>query len=114
MKLVRSVVTFINAQVHGRRSDCSVSGEVSGVSQTHSLKTDPAAFQAAWDGLKRFEFRRNDRDFRVGDWLELHDLGSSRGLDAEILYMLEGPDYGIPQGYAVLSIRILRPQEGTF
>jgi hypothetical protein len=69
------------------------------------------------DGLKRFEFRRNDRAFKVGDWLNLWEwrpLGSSytgRSLDAEILYMLEGPAYGVPEGYAVLSLRILRIQE---
>ncbi len=85
---------------------------------THALKTEPEPFQAMADGLKRFEFRRNDRGFKVGDWLHLRESYGAgfvsfhpRSLDAEILYMLEGPAYGVPEGYAVLSLRILRIQE---
>jgi hypothetical protein len=39
--------------------------------QRHKLKTDPAVFCADLEGLKTFEIRYNDRDYRVGDELEL-------------------------------------------
>ncbi len=87
------------------------------VGTTHAMKVEPEPFQAMADGLKRFEFRRNDCGFRVGHWLLLQEcesgVFSGRQLDAEILYMLDGPAFGVPDGYAVLSVRILRFQEGV-
>lgn len=39
----------------------------------HELKCWPQFFQATREGTKRFELRRNDRDFRVGDELLLKE-----------------------------------------
>lgn len=39
----------------------------------HELKTWPRHFQAIYDGRKTFEFRRNDRDFKVDDILILKE-----------------------------------------
>lgn len=39
----------------------------------HQLKTWPAAFAATWAGDKRYELRRDDRSFRVGDSLDLRE-----------------------------------------
>jgi len=39
--------------------------------QAHILKTDPPFFQAMELGEKKFEIRRNDRDYQVGDILVL-------------------------------------------
>lgn len=39
--------------------------------KTHELKLDINYFEDVKSGLKNFEIRRNDRDFRVGDILEL-------------------------------------------
>lgn len=47
---------------------------------THRLKTAPEPFSDVWSGAKLAEFRRNDRDFRAGDLLELLEYfeGASR------------------------------------
>jgi len=40
---------------------------------THSLKTHPGWFGELWSGHKRFEIRRDDRGFQVGDILLLKE-----------------------------------------
>jgi hypothetical protein len=42
--------------------------------KTHELKTWPEYFSAVWHGLKNFEVRENDRNFLVGETLELKEF----------------------------------------
>lgn len=87
----------------------------------HELKTDPVPFQAVKDGLKRFEYRKDDRGFEVGDILVLHETNYSAALMAEgrplgytgrilrrrVDYIMRGNDFpgmGIPPGFCVMSI----------
>ena len=75
----------------------------------HVLKADLRPFDACWRGIKNFEFRKNDRNFVAGDTIAIreHDaatgLYTGRELIGDITYVARGPDYGIPEGYAVLS-----------
>jgi hypothetical protein len=39
----------------------------------HTLKTDPEVFQAAMQGVKTWEIRKDDRGFKVGDILCLRE-----------------------------------------
>lgn len=73
----------------------------------HELKTVPEPFAAIVSGHKTFEWRKNDRDFRVGDWLHLREWDGSaftgRTVFATVTYVLAGR-FGVPDGYAVLSL----------
>lgn len=44
---------------------------MSGLDRFHQLKTHPTAFDATRRGVKPWEFRLNDRDFEVGDLIDL-------------------------------------------
>ena len=84
----------------------------------HSLKINPAYFDAVKNGIKTFEIRKNDRNYRVGDTLTLGEWvpgtwekGSwtGRRVEVAITYVLthdQFPD-GIGDGYAVLGIRVI-------
>ncbi len=82
----------------------------------HSLKTDPAVFDAVWNGDKTFEIRKNDRGFKVGDVLNLREtvhsgndmkhagmplLYTGRELDKRVSHVLTG--YGLMDGWCCLS-----------
>jgi hypothetical protein len=84
---------------------------------THKLKTDPAVFQAVLDGRKRFEIRRDDRGYYVGDTLHLRETRytgmemragapleyTGREAWVSVDYLLRGPVYGLADGWVVLS-----------
>lgn len=50
--------------------------------KTHELKLDIKYFDDVKSGKKNFEVRKNDRDFQVGDILEMKAWGSSLGQHA--------------------------------
>jgi hypothetical protein len=79
------------------------------MSKTHNLKTWPEYFQACKSGAKKFEVRRNDRRFEVGDFLELHEYVPLVGFTGEketykITYILSDPRFGILPGFVCMSI----------
>lgn len=63
------------------------------VQRIHELKTWPRFFNELWQGRKHTEFRRHDRDFRVGDVLRLREWDpetkeySGRELSRKITYL---------------------------
>lgn len=78
----------------------------------HELKVWPDMFKEIWNGTKTHEFRKNDRDFKSGDHLHLREFNpvgeiySGNSVSAIITSISYGPEWGIPEGYAVMSIRI--------
>ena len=60
--------------------------------------------------VKKFELRKNDRDYHVGDRLKMLEYKdgeyTGRVINAEVTFMLN--DYeGLKEGYCILSIELL-------
>ena len=77
---------------------------------THDLKIGKTFFEDVVSGRKKFELRKNDRNFREGDGIVLHEMdnGQPTGQTAEveIIYMLQ--DYtGLEEGYCILGIELV-------
>jgi len=75
----------------------------------HELKILPEFFHDVFTGLKTFEVRKNDRNFKVGDILKLikseSDLiGGLACIYRKVTYILKGGAYGIDINYVVLGL----------
>lgn len=74
----------------------------------HKLKIQPQYYKKVVSGEKRFEIRKDDRDFKVGDLIRLQEFENEytgRETLYEIIYKLDGGDYGLEKGYCILSIK---------
>ena len=81
---------------------------------THDLKTLPEYFAAVESGVKNFEVRRNDRNYQVGDKLELYNSVSENFYGAEfverwVTYVLPGGQFGIEPGFVVMGLSEVKP-----
>lgn len=80
----------------------------------HELKTWPQYFNQIASGRKRFEVRRADRNFQIGDILFLKewdpgtDNYTGRFFKRYVTYILEGGSFGIERGYCILSLSIMQ------
>lgn len=77
---------------------------------THALKTWPSFFKEIINGVKTFEIRKNDRDFKIGDRLLLQEYDpenksyTGKDWDGEIVYVFSDEKFGVKKGYVVLGI----------
>jgi hypothetical protein len=77
---------------------------------THELKTWPEGFAAILDGRKRFEIRKADRPFDVGDTLHLREWNpdgsgyTGRETAAQVTYLVRGGAWGLPPDLCVMGI----------
>ena len=89
----------------------------------HKLKLNAAYYDDSASGIKTFEIRENDRDFKVGDILELREWvwSSLKGKGAYtgnahwkvITYVLDDEEY-LCEGFVCLAVSpIAVPQEGA-
>lgn len=92
---------------------------------THQLKCWPKPFWEVFHGRKRFEIRKDDRSFAVGDTLDLREwnpdalnrstmqatLGvyTGQAIVCSVTYISRGPDWGLPEGLVVMSIERVLP-----
>lgn len=80
------------------------------MSKTHELKTWTQYFSDVFIGRKNFEARKNDRDFQIGDLLILKEWDNEkeqytgRQMARFVSYILPGGQFGIEDGYVVMSL----------
>lgn len=97
------------------------------MSRLHVLKTWPEPFVAIIDRKKRFEIRRDDRGFAVGDVLNLKEWDPSlkwpysesssfngnytgRECFVTVTYLVPGGRWGLPADVCVMSISDPEPK----
>ena len=79
----------------------------------HDLKILPEYYVSILSGEKRFEVRRNDRDFNVGDFLYLREYDKStssytgRGILCIVTYILRDDVDFVKVGYCIMSIDVI-------
>lgn len=75
----------------------------------HDLKIDPVYYKAVLSGSKRFEVRKNDRDFKIYDILLLREYDRNKNnytgkeIRKKIYYILDNPEY-LREGYIILGL----------
>lgn len=76
----------------------------------HELKIYPTYYKAVSNGEKTFELRKNDRDYQVGDILNLKEWDGNKytghSMMRRISYIYSGNgNYGLSEGYCILGIK---------
>lgn len=86
----------------------------------HELKTDSDVFRATLATFKPWEIRYNDRGFKPGDTVRLLETrycseAMKKGMPLEytgveieglIEYVLEGPVYGLKDGWCIFTVAV--------
>ena len=78
--------------------------------RTHYIRLAATYYDDVKAGIKTFELRKNDRDYRTGDILEMNEFTDGRNtgrvIRCRVTYMLE--EYtGLTDGYCILGIKVL-------
>lgn len=74
----------------------------------HELKIKPQYFEAVDRGEKRFELRKNDRNYHVGEFINLCEYDNGRYTGRNIVYRIsyilkDCPEYGLMDGYCIIG-----------
>jgi ParB family chromosome partitioning protein len=78
--------------------------------KVHCLKTWPEIFKPMASGVKTFDYREDDRGFKVGDALVLQEWDpkledyTGEMVTVWIDYIMHGNQFGVPEGYVVMSV----------
>jgi len=94
----------------GAAGGAGTKGVIAAETTTHRLKVHPGPFRAIKRGDKRFEYRKDDRGFRIDHRLFLMEWDPAEGdytgdeLMVLVTHMTRGPDFDVPRGYVIMSI----------
>ena len=74
----------------------------------HDLKIESYYFDQVIRGIKKFELRKNDRDFEIGDIITLREVdivGRETGekRTVQIQYVFYGGQYGLSEDYCIFN-----------
>lgn len=74
----------------------------------HELKILPTYFDAVISNVKHFELRKDDRDYKVGDFIVLREWESGKYTGREIGFTIEYilrdcSEYGLAEGYCIIG-----------
>lgn len=76
----------------------------------HNIKIKPKYFTDVKTGLKTFEYRVNDRDYKVGDILNLQEFEDDRYtgyvLQVKVTYILK--DEYVNDNFVIMSIKLVK------
>jgi hypothetical protein len=79
--------------------------------KTHYLKCWPEYFKSLAYGDKKFELRKDDRDFQIGDTLIIKEWNgefTGNELKFYVSYILrDAVNLGLMEGYCILSLKKL-------
>ncbi|MEW9124568.1 MAG: DUF3850 domain-containing protein [Thermotaleaceae bacterium] len=79
----------------------------------HELKTIQPFFDLVWAGMKKFEVRYNDRDYKVGDLLLLKEFDESlqqygkHEILVEVTFLLNDIRY-CKEGFVIMQFKELK------
>lgn len=78
----------------------------------HELKIQTGYYADVVQGLKTFELRKMDRDYKIGDMLVLYEFDgeifTGRLFTVRIVYILKDvPGHGLMDGYGILGIEVV-------
>lgn len=78
--------------------------------RVHYIRLEATYYDDVAAGIKPFELRKNDRDYKTGDILEMNEFKDGRNtgrvIRCRVTYMLEGYT-GLTDGYCILGIKVL-------
>ena len=83
----------------------------------HALKTEPEYYEAVIHRVKTFEVRKNDRDFHVGNYLNLLELDDIRGgytgrsTLVRVTYILDDARF-CKEGFVIMGFEIVEHLKG--
>ncbi len=74
----------------------------------HGLKTLPIHYEDVRLRRKHFEIRSDDRNYKVGDYLDLKEWSGTytgRSCMRKVTHILSDcPEYGLKEGFIIMSI----------
>ena len=73
----------------------------------HELKILPEYFDKVMTFVKPWEYRKNDRDFRTGDMVELNEWIADEGYTGRTIVAKIGYLYHCGNGYVIFTIKDL-------
>lgn len=81
---------------------------------THELKIWPIPFRAVLNGSKRYEVRKADRDFKLGDTFTLKEYlpdteqFTGREFMGRITYITEAETWGLPEDICIFGFEEIK------